>query len=96
MYGVGPMTTGRKLRLALSAAILAALFTFVLVGHAGAHAEIAADPPCAMCSSAEVATISAPEAPVFDAPRILRFASEVRLLPEAASQYPPRGPPLAG
>lgn len=91
------MTTGRKLRLALSAAILAALFTFVLVGHAGSHADLAsADPPCAMCSSGEAATISALEAPVFDSPRVLRFVSEARRLPEAALQHPPRGPPHAG
>lgn len=90
------MTTGRKLRLALSAAILAALFTFVLVGHSGAHADLAADPPCAMCSSAEVATIAAPEAPVFESSRVLRFSSEARVRPEAVSQHPPRGPPPAG
>ena len=97
-YGVRSMTTGRKLRLALGAAILAALFVFVSVGHLGVHAGSApADPPCAMCGPAsDVLVASVPDAPVFTATPILRSTAEAPLRLDIPLLPPSRGPPSRG
>ena len=97
-YGVRSMTTGRKPSLVLVAAILAALFVFNSVGHAGAHfGGAASDPPCAMCShTAEAVAGSVPEAPLFSSPRVLCSTSEAPLQRAVLLEHPSRGPPSAG
>ena len=91
------MTTGRKLRLGV-AAILAALFAFVLVAHTDLHGagSSAPEPPCAMCSTGEIAAADAPAAPHFATARVLGCTNDVRLTHEALIQHAPRGPPHAG
>jgi hypothetical protein len=92
------MTTGRKPLLALAAAILAAVFVFVVAGHAGVHSgSAAADPPCAMCGPAADQVVAfTPEAPLFSSPRVLSSTSEAPLLRQVTLEHPSRGPPSAG
>jgi len=92
------MTTGRKLRLALSAAILAVLFVFVTVGHVGVHAGSAlTEPPCAMCGPASDALVaSTPEAPVFDIAQSLCRTAEASPRRDFPLLPPSRGPPSLG
>lgn len=93
------MMTGRKLRLALHAAILAVLFVFAIVGHAGLHAGgPPADPPCAMCSPASDGLVAvAPAAPVFDAPpQLLASRTDAPLRLDVPILHLSRGPPSLG
>ena len=93
------MKTGRQLRLALSAAILAVLFVFGIVGHAGLHAGSApSDPPCAMCAAASDAlVVFAAEAPAFDAPpQLLESRTDAPLRLHVPILHLSRGPPSRG
>lgn len=92
------MTMGRKLRLALGAAILAVLFVFVTVGHAGVHVTgPGGDPPCAMCAPAWDGLVpSEPEAPAFAECRVLACAADAPRAHEVPLEHPSRGPPSAG
>ena len=93
------MNVGRKLRLALGSALLAVLFVFALVGHAGVHGagSAPADPPCAMCSPvSDALTVFAAVSPVFDAPRLLDSSTEAPLRLDVPILHPSRGPPSRG
>ena len=97
-YVLEPMTTGRKLRLAFLASIVALLFGVVTIGHAGSHLgadnRIDSAASCAFCQHAPT-THTAPvivSAPVLTIVAVFVPVSIALAVPSVRA-HGNRGPP---